>query len=143
MTSHAGLEASLLKNRKGSKNQTEIFACALQNSCSEIGKAQENFYALHGVPFEKRYPVILLKQGSTADIFLEMFRLFSAKEFHKNTSKQLMFILLVSKIINALAGQLPMCNRRSTAIDFRILVRSHESLYQNSLEKISDGVIFL
>ena len=33
-------KASLLKTRKEFKDQKEIFACALQKCCSEIGKAQ-------------------------------------------------------------------------------------------------------
>ena len=35
-------------------------------------------------------------------------------------------------------GNLCNCNGRSTLIAFRILVKPHKSLYQNSLEKISD-----
>ena len=41
-----------------------------------------------GVLFKKRYHVNLLKQGSTADIFLGNFQLFLTKHFHKNTSER-------------------------------------------------------
>ena len=33
-------KTSLLKTRKASNSQNEIYACTLQNSCSKIGKAQ-------------------------------------------------------------------------------------------------------
>ena len=50
----------------------------------KLEKLKENTYVR--VPFQKLYTVTLLKQGPTADIFLEMFRLFPAKQFHKSTS---------------------------------------------------------
>ena len=33
-------KASLLKTRRASQDQKEILACAQQNSCSKVGKAQ-------------------------------------------------------------------------------------------------------
>ena len=39
------------------------------------------------------------------------------------------------------ARQLWKCNRKTTVIAFRILVKSHKSLYQNSPEEISDGIL--
>ena len=53
----------------------------------KLERLKENGYV--EVPFYKRYPVTLLNQGSTGDIFLAIFRLFSAKLFQKNTCEQL------------------------------------------------------
>ena len=53
----------------------------------KLERFQEKDYV--GVLFKKRYHVNLLKQGSTADIFLGNFRLFLTKHFHKNTFERL------------------------------------------------------
>ena len=110
---------------KASKDQKEVLACALQNSCSIIGKAQCR------ISVSKLYPVTLLKQGSTDNIFLEMFKLFSAKLFHKrplNDWLERVILCLVRQAIIASAGQLYQYNRESTVVAFRILVKSHKSL---------------
>ena len=48
----------------------------------KLKRLKENAWV--GVPFSKTYPVTLLKQSSTADIFLGMFRLFSVNQFTKH-----------------------------------------------------------
>ena len=56
----------------------------------KLESPKETVYA--DVPFLKHFnfkPVSLLNQGSAADILLGMFRLFSVKQFHKNTSERL------------------------------------------------------
>lgn len=73
----------------------------------------------------------LLKQSSTADIFLRMVRLFSDKLSHKASLNDLLekvFICLVMVIIIASVRQLSKCHKRITVIASRILVESHESI---------------
>ena len=67
-----------------------------------------------------------------------MIRLFTAKQFYKNTSEQLIgkSVHLFGKPNHfASEERLSKCNKRSTVIAFRILVKPHKPLNQNSLEK--------
>ena len=80
-------KASSLKTRKASKGQEEILTCALQNGCSKIGKILGK--SLCRSPVLETLSCNFIKKGSTADIFLINFRLFLAKQFHKNTSASL------------------------------------------------------
>ena len=104
--------------------------CSTQNSCSKIGKILGK--SLCRSPILETLPCNFIKTAPplTADVFLGKYRLFLAKQFHKNTSERLIwkvFICLVSQIIIASAGQLSKCNRRST-VAFRIQVKSHKNI---------------
>ena len=75
-------KASLLKTRKESKGRKEILALLYRMATLKLERLKENAYVR--VLFYKPYPVTLLKQSSTADIFLGMFQQFSAKQFTKH-----------------------------------------------------------
>ena len=95
----------------------------------KLERLKENAYA--GLPFWKRYHVTSLKQSSTSDILLRMFGLFPAKLLHKtslNAWLERVFISLVRQVIIVLAMQLSTCNKKSTVIAFRKLLKFHESL---------------
>ena len=126
-------KAYLLKTRKASKDQEGILTCAIQNGCSKIGKILGkslcrslvletlscNFIktGLHRWHFPRKIPTFVgqtILQKHLLNDWLE--RVFKG--------------CLLSQIIIASAGQLSKCNRKSTVIAFRILVKSHKPIWK-------------
>ena len=123
-------KASLLKTRKESKGLKEIIACALQNGYSKIKKAQGERLCRSSVL--ETLPCNFIKTELHRWHFPRNVLTFFGQSIHKTPLSdwlERVFICLVSQIIIALAGQLSKCNRGSTAIAFRILVKSHKNLY--------------
>ena len=82
-----------------------------------------------------RYPVILYKWDSKADIFLWIFNFFSDKLISQNSSKTLIaksfYLLRMSDdycFRRAAQRQLSECIRRNTATVLRVVVKSHNGL---------------
>ena len=81
-----------------------------------------------------RYPMILYKRDSTADIFLSIFKFFFGPAVSKNSSKSLIvkgfYLLRMSNDCFRRAAQrkLSQQNRRNTATVLRAVVKSHNCL---------------
>ena len=71
------------------KNRIKGYILKYNQKCAQKCLKLERFYEKDGFLFEKRCPAILLKQGSTADIFQGNYQLFLTKQFHKNNSERL------------------------------------------------------
>ena len=137
-------KASQLKTRKAFKDQEEILTCALQNGCSKIGKIPGK--SLCWSLALETLPCNFIKTGLHRwDSSRELSTLFgqTISQKHLRTTDMNVLICLVSQIIIASSGQLSKGNKKSTVIAFTILVKYHRSLYQNLLEKISDGILQL
>ena len=82
-----------------------------------------------------RYPMILYKRDSTADIFLSIFKFFFGPAVSKNSSKSLIvkgfYLLRMSNdscFRRATPGKLSQRNRRNTATALRAVAKSHNCL---------------
>ena len=132
-------KAFLLKTRKVFKDQKKILACRFKIWNTQ-GKSVCRSPILETLACN--YIKSRLHHWHFAWDFLTFQRNYF-KEVPGNDWLESALICLVCQIIITWGEELLKCTRRSAVIAFRILWKSHKSLYQNSMEKIPDEVLLL
>ena len=132
-------KAFLLKTKKVFKHQKEILACRFK-----IGNTQGQSSCRS--PILQTLPCNYIKSGLHHWHFAWNCPTFQRNYFTEvpvNDWLESALICLVCQIIIAWGEEMLKCNRRSAVIAFRILLKSHKGLYQNSMENISHAVLLL